>query len=167
MEIDDRDIGGARNWEWIKRHSLQVEIGPKDIASDAVFVGRRDKDPKDKFAMGKDAFADEIITILEDIQTGLYNKALEYQKTHTRNIDDKKAFDAFFTPENKERPEIHGGFALSHWCGDAACEKQIKERLNVTIRCIPHRLADPPEESGACIECGKASNRRVVFAKAY
>ena len=168
VEIDDRDIGGARNWEWIKKGiPLRVEIGPKDIASDAVFVGRRDKDPKDKFAMGKDAFADEIITILEDIQTSLYNKALEYQKTHTRNIDGKKAFDAFFTPENKERPEIHGGFALSHWCGDAACEKQIKERLNVTIRCIPHRLADPPEESGACIECGKASNRRVVFAKAY
>ncbi len=165
VEVDARDIGGARNWEWIKKGiPLRVEIGPKDIASDSVFVGRRDKDPKDKSAMGKDAFADDICRILDEIQNTLFQRALDYRKAHTRNIDDKEAFDHFFTPENKERPEIHGGFAMSHWCGDGACEKKIKERLNVTVRCIPY---DQENEDGKCIECGKPSGKRVVFAKAY
>jgi len=165
VEIDDRDIGGARNWEWIKKGiPLRVEIGPKDIASDSVFVGRRDKDPRDKSAINKDAFVAEIGNILDDIQNTLFAKALAFRKEHTRNIDDKNTFDAFFTPENKERPEIHGGFAMSHWCGSAECEKQIKERLNVTIRCIPF---EQENEDGQCIECAKASKKRVIFAKAY
>ena len=52
-------------------------------------------------------------------------------------IDTKEEFYAFFTPKNKEKPELHGGFALSHWCGNADCEEKIKEELKVTIRCIP------------------------------
>ena len=41
VEIDKRDIGGARGWEWIKKGiPLRVEIGPRDIDNDAVFVGR-------------------------------------------------------------------------------------------------------------------------------
>ncbi|MBC2714170.1 MAG: proline--tRNA ligase [Desulfobacteraceae bacterium] len=165
VEIDDRDIGGAKNWEWIKKGSpLRVEIGPKDIASDSVFVGRRDKEPRDKSAINKDTFVDEVGNMLDEIQNTLFQKALAYREKHTRNIDDKNEFDAFFTPENKERPKIHGGFAVSHWCGDAACEKQIKERLNVTVRCIPY---DQENEDGECIECGKASKKRVIFAKAY
>ena len=165
VEIDDRDIGGGKSWEWIKKGiPLRVEIGPKDIASDSVFVGRRDKDARDKSAINKDTFVDEICNILDEIQTTLFQNALAYQKKHTRNIDDKNAFDAFFTPKNKEHPEIHGGFAMSHWCGDGECEKKIKERLNVTIRCIPY---DGKNEDGECIECGKESKKRVIFAKAY
>jgi prolyl-tRNA synthetase len=165
VEIDTRDIGGARNWEWIKKGiPLRVEIGPKDMASDSVFVGRRDKEPRDKAAFQKDVFVDGVTGILDEIQNNLYQKALAYRNTHTLPIDEKNAFNAFFTPKNSEQPEIHGGFALSHWCGDAGCEKAIKERLNVTIRCIPF---DRAEESGRCIECNKASARRVVFAKAY
>ena len=41
VEIDDRDIGGARGWDWIKKGiPLRVEIGPRDMANDAVFVAR-------------------------------------------------------------------------------------------------------------------------------
>jgi prolyl-tRNA synthetase len=165
VEIDNRDIGGAKSWDWIKKGiPLRVEIGPKDIASDSVFVGRRDKEPREKSAINKDTFVAEISNILDEIQNNLFQKALAYREAHTRNIDDKNEFDAFFTPENKEHPEIHGGFAMSHWCGDGACEKTIKERLNVTIRCIPY---DGQKEDGVCIECGKVSHKRVIFAKAY
>ena len=165
VEIDNRDIGGAKSWDWIKKGiPLRVEIGPKDIASDSVFVGRRDKEPREKSAINKDTFVDEISNILDEIQNNLFQKALAYREAHTRKIDDKNEFDTFFTPENKEHPEIHGGFAMSHWCGDRACEKQIKERLNVTIRCIPY---DGQNEDGECIECGKRSAKRVIFAKAY
>lgn len=165
VEIDDRNIGGARNWEWIKKGiPLRVEIGPKDIASDSVYVGRRDKDRKESASMPRDRFLDDVINILEDIQKNLFDKALAFREANTRKIDDKADFNRYFTPQNQERPEIHGGFAMAHWCGNAACEAAIKERLNVTIRCIPF---DAEKEDGRCIECGGRSEKRVVFAKAY
>ena len=66
--------------------------------------------------------------------------------------------------KNPEKPEIHGGFALSHWCGSEKCESKIKEDLSVTIRCIPF---EGDTEEGNCICCGKTSKMRVIFAKAY
>jgi prolyl-tRNA synthetase len=165
FEIDDRPIGGTRNWEWIKKGiPLRIEIGPRDMASNSVFVARRDQGHRKKFSMEKDCFIDGIGDLLDEIQNTLFQRALDFRKTHTREIDDNREFDDFFTPENQERPEIHGGFALAHWCGNADCEARIKERLTVTIRCLPF---DAKPETGICIACGGKSSRRAVFAKAY
>jgi len=79
-------------------------------------------------------------------------------------MDDHDVFCDYFTPKNAENPEIHGGFALAHWCGDASCEENVKKDLKVTIRCIP--LAQEAEE-GRCIVCGKPSTKRVIYAKSY
>jgi hypothetical protein len=95
------------------------------------------------------------------IQANLFERAKAFQSANTRRIDDRDDFYAYFTPRNKEQPEIHGGFALSHWCGGSACEARIKEDLTVTIRCVPfdaresagplHLLRRPqPETRGVC-----------------
>jgi prolyl-tRNA synthetase len=165
VEIDDRDIGGARGWDWVKKGiPLRIEIGPKDIEKDALFVGRRDRGPREKTSIPRTRFLQEVTAMLDDIQHLLYERARMFQETHTHKLDDRKAFEAYFTPRDSERPEIHGGFALSHWCGDARCEKQIKEKLNVTIRCIP---LETIREEGGCVCCGRPSSERVVWAKAY
>jgi len=165
VEIDNRDIGGARSWEWIKKGiPLRVEIGPRDIAADSVFLARRDKDSRDKITLKRETFIEELTGILDEIQENLFNRALSYQKEHSQNIDDKSQFYEFFTPKAKTKPEIHGGFAFAHWCQNPDCESRIKDDLNVTIRCIPFS-AEP--EDGNCIYCGKDSKKRVLFAKAY
>jgi prolyl-tRNA synthetase len=165
VEIDARDIGGARGWEWIKKGiPLRVEIGPKDIDKDALFVGRRDQDPRKKASIPRALFMQDFTAIMDDMQQHLYAQALAFRETHTRRIDKLEDFNAFFTPRSAEKPEIHGGFALSHWCGDARCEQRIKDALNVTIRCIP--LENDPE-SGHCVSCGGPSGGRVIWAKAY
>jgi prolyl-tRNA synthetase len=47
-------------------------------------------------------------------------------------------------------------------------EKQIKEDLKVTIRCIPTAGQIPgAEEPGRCVITGEPSPRRVLFAKSY
>ena len=84
---------------------------------------------------------------------------------HTRDIDTWDDFVAFFTPANADKPEVHGGFAMSHWCDGEACEQKINDALKVTIRCIPTDRAASGE--GACIACGQPSMGRVVFAKSY
>jgi prolyl-tRNA synthetase len=165
VEIDDRDIGGARNWDWIKKGiPLRVEIGPRDIAQDSVYAGRRDKGYKEKFSLKRERFVGEITNILDEIQNHLFSRAKKFTEKHTHALNDGKEFYDFFTPKNSEKPEIHGGFAVSPWCGDEACELKIKNELGVTIRCIPFEQGG---DKGSCIGCGKPGAGQVVFAKAY
>jgi prolyl-tRNA synthetase len=165
VEIDSRETGGGRVWDWIKKGvPIRVEIGPRDIAENSVFMGRRDKGHREKASIPRDAFIKTITGTLDEIQKNLFDKALANRDRHTVHIDSEDEFYAFFTPENEERPEIHGGFAMSHWCEKEACEDKVKSDLSVTIRCIPQ---NGEKETGPCIVCGKKSPRRVVFAKAY
>ncbi len=163
--IDERETGGARGWDWIKKGiPLRVEIGPRDIAKNSVYVGRRDKLHSEKESMKADSFVGEITHILDEIQKILLERAISFRKTNTITINTKNNFFEFFTTKNQEKPEIHGGFAFSHWCGENHCESKIKEDLSVTIRCIP--LSNQTEK-GECVYCGKPSSSRVIFAKAY
>jgi prolyl-tRNA synthetase len=166
IEIDDRDMTSSeRNWNWIKHGiPLRIEIGMRDIESGTVMVGRRDMEPRDKQSMSVESLLTQVLDILESMQTNLYQRAVEFRKLNTVKIDDYDQFRAFFTPKNLIEPEIHGGFASSHWCGNADCEAKIKEDLKVTVRCIP---MDAPLEEGKCICCGEPSKRRVIFAKNY
>ena len=165
VEIDDRETGGSRGWDWIKKGiPVRVEIGPRDIARNSVFVGRRDKGPKEKESISREQFVRTIGPMLDEIQENLFDRALRFREEHTTPIESRADFYAFFTPGNAERPEIHGGFALAHWCGRQSCEEEIKTDLSVTIRCIP---LNDENENGKCVACGSESTRRVVFAKAY
>ncbi len=166
IEFDDRDMTGSeRSWHWIKKGvPVRVEVGPRDVEQNSVFMGRRDKDPKEKISLTREAFTETVVDILEDIQQNIYQKALGFMQENMIKIDDAKEFYKFFTPKKQDKPEIHGGFALSHWCGSAACETKIKEDLKVTIRCI---ALDAEAEEGKCICCGADSQRRVIFAKNY
>ena len=165
IEIDDRDIGGARGWDWIKKGiPIRIEIGPRDIVENSVFVGRRDRHYKEKESINRGTFIAEFTKTLDDIQTTLFNRAAAFREANTHTIGQRDLFYDYFTPKNLEKPEIHGGFAISPWCGDEACELKIKDDLSVTIRCIPF---DGAPVNGACICCGKPATQEVVFAKAY
>jgi prolyl-tRNA synthetase len=169
VEVDRRDIGGARGWDWIKKGiPLRVEIGPRDIASNSVFVGRRDRPHREKESIERNRFVSRIAEMLEDVQNQLYQAACDYREAHSSTIDDRNRFYTYFTPENPEKPELHGGFALSHWCGSDECEDRLKKELAVTIRCIPFEGEfGYTAETGKCIVCDSNSEQRVVFAKAY
>jgi prolyl-tRNA synthetase len=166
--VDERDErGGDKVWNWIKKGvPLRVEIGPRDIEKDALFVARRDRAPKDKQTVPRGEFVANIASTLQSIQDALFERARQFREQHTRRIDTQEEFYAFFTPpsvaENAPTP-IHGGFALTHFCGDVALEKRIKDELSVTVRCIPFEKSEP----GSCPFTGKPSAQRVVWAKAY
>ena len=165
VKVDTRDLrGGEKTWSWVKKGvPLLLEIGPRDVESGKVFMSRRD-DRANKQAIDRAEFISSATEILENIQQSLYARALSFQQEHTRTIESKEEFYAFFTPKNENKPEIHGGFVLAHWNGSAEVEEQIKKDLKVTIRCIPDSL---PVEAGTCIFTGEPSAQRVLFAKAY
>jgi len=166
--VDDRDErGGEKVWHWIKKGvPVRIEVGPRDLEKDALFVGRRDRAPKDKQSIARGEFVANIASFLQSIQDGLLERARAFREQHTRRIDTKEEFYEFFTAprtaENAPTP-IHGGFALTHFSGDVDLEARIKDDLGVTVRCIPLEKSEP----GTCPFTGKPSPQRVVWAKAY
>lgn len=166
VELDTRDLrGGDKYWQWVKKGvPITVEVGPRDIGEDSLYVGRRDLSSKSRAAVKRSEFLDTLPAVLDDLQKAIYERALAFREAHTTRIDDRDAFYAYFTPANPDKPEIHGGFALTHWAGDTAMEEQIKQDLKVTIRAIPF---DSEPEAGVCPFTGRPSPQRVIFAKAY
>src|SRR5690606_33023859 len=114
-ELDER--GGEKVWRWVRKGvPLRLEIGPRDIDKNAVFVGRRDKGPKEKTTVARGEFVATVAATLAEIQSRLHTRALAFRAAHTHEIDDRDEFYAFFTPENVKEgapTPIHGGFALT------------------------------------------------------
>lgn len=164
--LDDRDLrGGEKNWSWIKKGiPLRVEIGPKEIENGQVTVARRDKGHKDTKKYSFSEFVDKATDILDDMQDNLLQRANKFQKEHTKVITNIEEFKEFFTPKNVEKPEIHGGFALCHFCLDPKVEQEIQNQYNVSIRCIPLK---EKKTKGKCFFTGKECDTKVIFAKAY
>lgn len=163
VEIDDRDVrGGEKKWHHVKRGvPVRLEIGPKDLANQAAFLGRRDTG--ESRSIGRAELVAVLPTLLEEIQQNLFQRALKHRQANTCTIRTEKEFREFFTPVNQENPEIHGGFAVCHFSNEEALEPLLKE-LKVTPRCIP--LTENDSE-GTCIVTGQKANKQAVFAKAY
>ncbi len=165
VQIDDRDIrGGEKTWQHVKKGvPLRMEVGPRDVKADSVFLARRDRSPKDKQGVPRDQMVATIAETLTEMQDGLFDKALAMQRENTVEIDSLDEFKDFFTPANQEKPEIHGGFAICHWAESPEVDALLKE-LKVTVRCLPWG-----EEAGGgtCIFTGQPSASRAIFAKAY
>jgi prolyl-tRNA synthetase len=165
VEVDDRDLrGGEKVWQHIKRGvPIRLEIGPRDMAAGSVFCGRRDRGTKEKQSLPRDEFVSGVVAMLDDIQQTLYDRALAFRKEHTREIDSLDEFRAYFTPENEEKQEIHGGFAVCSFVDEPAVAEILKD-LKVTIRCVP---LDQDGSPGVCIFTGKPTTTKAIFAKSY
>jgi len=157
--IDARDMnGGERTWEHIKKGvPVRIEVGPRDIANDAVFMGRRDKGPKDKLAMSRGAFVANVAALLSEIQDVLYQRALAFREAASVRVSSVAELEAFFA---EDQP---GGFVYAFAADDPAYADRLKE-LKVSARCIP---VDDNEELGTCIFTGKPGQQRIMFARAY
>ncbi len=158
--LDKRDMrGGDKVWEYIKKGvPVRLEIGPRDVAKGEVFVGRRDKGPKEKSGMNADQFVAGAANLLEEIQQNLFNRAKSFREQNIRKISSLAEFETFFKDDDKG-----GGFAIVPWC-EGAIGHEVLPRLKVTPRCIPLGAEKP---SGNCIFTGKPATHSVIFAKSY
>jgi len=98
-----------------------------------------------------------VLELLAAIQQNLFDRALAFQQDHTSRA---ATWDEF-TGIMEGRP----GFVVAPWCGDAACEADVKAATQATIRNLP---MDGAAGSGApCVKCGRPSVADAWFAKAY
>jgi prolyl-tRNA synthetase len=161
VDIDLRDkTGGEKSWQAIKQGiPIRLEIGPRDIANDSVVLKRRDEEPQVKHIMKRSELIENIATLLEDMQTKLYQKALEFQQKNTFSFNNLKDFKAFFDKKEEEAP----GFAIAY-CADILSIQGLLKELKISARCIP---LDQAEERGTCIFTGKPDGVPIIFAKSY
>jgi prolyl-tRNA synthetase len=166
VHVDVREErGGDKKWEWIKKGvPLRIEVGPRDLDAQQVMVFRRDESSAQKITLSLEALESQIAALLGNMQQRYYEQALAWQQAHIRrDITNFADLRAFFTPQNEEKPEIHGGFVLAKWCGDAQTEALLEE-LKVTIRCLPSRQS---HTTGTCILTGRPATLDAIFAKSY
>ncbi len=157
LKFDDRDTQrpGFKFAEYeLKGVPLRVAIGSRDMKNGTVELARRDT--KTKETVPQEGLADQIESLLEEIQQNIYQKALKFRDENITRVDSYDEFKRLLD----EKP----GFLSAHWDGTSETEQRIKEETKATIRCIP---LDNPQEDGVCILTGKPSTQRVLFARAY
>ena len=91
--------------------------------------------------------------------------ARAFRAEHTREIGTRAEIDAFFAPAGGGDADVYGGFALSPWCGDAACEETLRTALKITIRCLP--LDAQQGGAAPCVVCDRPTATRAIFARNY
>jgi prolyl-tRNA synthetase len=157
VKFDHRDNikpGFKFNDYELKGVPLRIAIGPKDLEKQQVELARRDT--LEKSFVSQNALIEMIPSLLEEIQTSLYNKAFSFRDEHITAVN---SYEEFKTVLDEK-----GGFISAHWDGTEASEEAIKKETKATIRCIPY---DTKQEEGSCVYSGAPSAQRVLFAKAY
>ena len=137
----------------LKGVPVRLVLGARDVEAGTVEVMRRDT--LEKSTMPLAGIADQVATLLEEIQKNLFDKACALREQKTYVCDSYEDF--------KARIE-DGGFFLCHWDGTTETEELIKAETKATIRCIP---LDGDETPGVCMVTGKPSARRVIIARNY
>ena len=157
VKYDNRD-NNTPGWKFadyeLKGVPVRLAIGPRDLQNKTIEVARRDTLAKETIPVDK--VSEYIPDLLQDIQSAIYRKALNFRNENTFHID---KWDDFV-----KTLDTTGGFIMAHWDGTAETEEKIKEETKATIRCIPF---DSPEEDGKCVYSGRPSRRRVLFARSY
>ena len=155
--IDDSEK--SPGWKFSEQEMVgiptRIEIGPKDIENGQVVVVRRDT--REKIVVAMDELTEKLSEILETIQKDMFERAKAFLDSHIHtaaNMDEMVKV---------AQEEI--GFIKAMWCGDEACEDEIKAQTGgATSRCIPE---EEEHLSDVCVCCGKPAKHMVYWGKAY
>ncbi len=158
VELDDRDERnpGFKFNEWeLKGVPLRIEIGPNEAEDDVVtMVHRPDGETVEA---DREHVAEAVREQFDEVYAKLYATAEENLEGNVR--------------EAEGRDEIlgtlgrHGGYVKAPWCGDEACETEIKEQIAAEIVMVP--FESEVEDGDDCAVCGETATETAYFAKSY
>ena len=156
VKVDDSDK--SPGWKFSEAEMrgipVRVEIGPKDIEANKCVLVRRDT--REKIEVSLDALEMEVTKLLDTIQSEMLERARAHVKEHTYTALNKDEFVKTFAEKT--------GFVKAMWCGERACEEQIKEDMGVTSRCMPF---EQECLSDTCVYCNKPAKKMVYWGRAY
>ncbi|QEH61500.1 prolyl-tRNA synthetase [Spiroplasma chinense] len=154
IDKSDKSFGFKISEAEIKGVPIRIEVGPRDLANGVVTISRRDIRSKEQVKLENvKAYIDEQI---KEYDKNIYKIALKNREERT--------FTANTLEEYKAVLDKKLGFVLVPFCGEVSCEDDVKEKTQTNSRCIPDGIK---QEKSKCFNCGKDSNYKVYFAKAY
>jgi prolyl-tRNA synthetase len=139
-------------WE-LRGVPIRIELGKRDLDANVVTVARRDTLTKE--AVPRAHVRDHIQTLLGTIQTSMLERARHERDSCTVFAPDRASLLAALREQK--------GFVLAPWCGDLACELNIKAETGAVTRVI----AGPPQDGERCAFCGTPAQNRAYFARSY
>lgn len=154
LHIDDRDQyspGWKYNEYEMRGVPVRLEVGPKDVASNAVMSVRRVDRGKESIPF--DQLATRLPGILAEVQAALFQQAKDFRDQSTVLAQSKEEVIAHFAADRR-------GLVAVAWDGSAAFEAEIKEQCGATLRCMPFDLS-----RFASLE--KPGHRVALFARSY
>lgn len=157
VKLDDSDNSpGFKYAEYeMKGVPVRIEIGPRDIENNqCVIVTRHDRE---KTVVSLDSLNEEVARKLEQVRLALYKKAFANREKRTYSC---KTMDEIIIALEQNGD----GFVRAMWCGEEACEDEVKEKTGVGSRCIPFAQDNI---SDVCVCCGKPAKHMVMWGKAY
>ena len=157
VKLDDSE--NSPGWKFaeyeMKGVPVRVEIGPRDIEEGNCIIASRWNG--EKVTVSIDELEAAVAKKLDEAREGMFNKALENRE--------KKTYSCTNMDEIIEALEKNGdGFVKALWCGEEACEDEVKEKTGVGSRCIP---LVQEKIAGKCVCCGKPAQHMVYWGKAY
>ena len=157
VKLDDTD--NSPGWKFaeyeMKGVPVRLEIGPRDIAANQCVLATRHNGEKTSVSL--DDLAESVKAKLQEVHDGLYANALANRERRTYQC---QTIDEI----NKALTENGDGFIEAMWCGEEACEDEVKAQTGAGSRCIP--LAQK-QLSDKCVCCGKPAKCMVLWGKAY
>jgi len=145
FDNDDTKKPGWKFAEYeLKGVPVRLAMGGRDLENDTVEIMRRDTLEKETRPCA--GLEEYVRDLLEEIQSGIFRKALDHRARRTVRVD---TYDEF-----KQRIE-EGLFIMAHWDGTPETEERVKNETKATIQ--PLRGCDP----------ARPPARRVLFARAY
>jgi prolyl-tRNA synthetase len=160
VHLDARDgmKPGAKYYEWEGRGvPLRIEVGPRDVAANAVVLARRTGG--DKETLPVNGLSGRIQTIMDQMQRDLLETARRRRDRASIRGATKEQFLAHMKGD--------GGFVYAGFCGSPKCEADIKEQTKATIRVLPDVEFRSPAAPITCMWCGGPSVAEAVWARAY
>ncbi len=155
LDISDNSPGWKFAEYEMKGVPVRLEIGPKDIENNQCVLVRRDT--REKLVVSLDNLEAELEKLYTEVAENIYNKALENRNNRTETIND---FEEIIASSNEK-----DGFIISPWCGELACEEEMKEKAGLSSRCMPFDLQENIE--GVCPMCKKPAKHTVIWGKSY
>ena len=155
-KLDESD--NSAGWKYaeyeMKGVPLRLEVGPRDLEQNQCVAVRRDN--REKTFVPLDQLEAQIPQLLQAVHDGLYNRALENLRART--------WTAHTFEELKQLAAEKSGFFKTMWCGDEACEIQVKEQAGLTSRCMPY---EQEHLGDVCPICGRPAKTMIIWGRAY
>ncbi len=154
IDLSDNSPGWKFAQYEMKGVPVRVEMGPRDIEAGNCVLVRRDTGEKKVVSL--ENVEEEIRMLLAEIARSMYDRAKENMLNRT--------VDCATLDELAKAVEERVGFYNAMWCGEEACEDELKERFGIGSRCIPF---EQKKLSGTCVCCGRPAKNMVIWGKSY